>query len=114
MAVSDATLRASEEQDVKGKAIYILHTWKDALWEMGASKKAEPPAPREVHPDVELQHDDDADPADRTEAGGAAAEASPATAIETTEDSAEHASAALSTEQGDTTAAVRALTPEGG
>ncbi|TBU43036.1 eukaryotic translation initiation factor SUI1 family protein [Dichomitus squalens] len=47
MAVSSDTLRSEEEEDVKGKAVYILHTWKDALWEMGPSKKADPPAPIE-------------------------------------------------------------------
>ncbi|KAI8972535.1 eukaryotic translation initiation factor SUI1 family protein [Trametes punicea] len=34
--------------DVKGKAVYILHTWKDALWEMGPSKKTDVPAPRDL------------------------------------------------------------------
>ncbi|KAI0772460.1 eukaryotic translation initiation factor SUI1 family protein [Trametes elegans] len=49
MAVSSDTLRSAEETDVKGKAVYVLHTWKDALWEMGASKKADVPAPREIN-----------------------------------------------------------------
>ena len=48
MAVSSDTLRQSEEVDVKGKAVIILHTWKDALWDMGSSKKADPPAPRTI------------------------------------------------------------------
>ncbi|OSD03739.1 eukaryotic translation initiation factor SUI1 family protein [Trametes coccinea BRFM310] len=47
MAVSSDTLRSAEERDIKGKAVYVLHTWKDALWEMGSSKKADVPAPRE-------------------------------------------------------------------
>ena len=47
MAVSDATLRAAgERDDMKGKAVYVLHTWKDALWEMGPGRRADPPAPR--------------------------------------------------------------------
>ncbi|KAJ2971627.1 hypothetical protein NUW54_g12462 [Trametes sanguinea] len=32
MAVSSDTLRSAEEKDIKGKAVYVLHTWKDALW----------------------------------------------------------------------------------
>ena len=48
MAVSSDTLRQSEEVDVKGKAVIVLHTWKDALWDMGSSKKADPPAPRTI------------------------------------------------------------------
>ncbi|KAI1790893.1 eukaryotic translation initiation factor SUI1 family protein [Ganoderma leucocontextum] len=48
MAVSSDTLRSTEGTDVKGKAVYVLHAWKDALWEMGPSKKADPPAPVEV------------------------------------------------------------------
>ena len=48
MAVSSDTLRSAEEKDTKGKAVYVLHTWKDALWEMGPSKGTDPPAPRVV------------------------------------------------------------------
>ncbi|KAI0334161.1 eukaryotic translation initiation factor SUI1 family protein [Cubamyces sp. BRFM 1775] len=48
MAVSSDTLRSADETDVKGKAVYVLHTWKDALWEMGTCKKADVPAPREL------------------------------------------------------------------
>ena len=46
---------------MKGKAVYILHTWKDALWEMGPSKKAEPPAPRETQTNdgVSLDYSDE-------------------------------------------------------
>ncbi|KAI9068830.1 eukaryotic translation initiation factor SUI1 family protein [Trametes sanguinea] len=47
MAVSSDTLRSAEEKDIKGKAVYVLHTWKDALWEMGSTKKADVPSPRE-------------------------------------------------------------------
>ncbi|KAI0935165.1 hypothetical protein AcW1_005169 [Taiwanofungus camphoratus] len=49
MAVPGATLvqaATAAERDVKGKAVYVLHTWKDALWEMGASRRADVPAPR--------------------------------------------------------------------
>ncbi|KAI0830089.1 eukaryotic translation initiation factor SUI1 family protein [Trametes gibbosa] len=48
MAVSSDTLRSAEEADIKGKAVYVWHTWKDALWEMGTSKKADVPSPREI------------------------------------------------------------------
>ncbi|KAI0651354.1 eukaryotic translation initiation factor SUI1 family protein [Trametes meyenii] len=48
MAVSSDTLRFAEEADIKGKAVYVLHTWKDALWDMGPSKKGDVPAPREL------------------------------------------------------------------
>ncbi|KAH9916268.1 eukaryotic translation initiation factor SUI1 family protein [Epithele typhae] len=42
MAVSSDTLRSADEQDLRGKAVYVWHTWKDALWEMGPSKKLTP------------------------------------------------------------------------
>ena len=61
MAVSANTLRSAEETDVKGKAVYVLHTWKDALWEMGTSKKADVPAPRELKTAVETEGDDSED-----------------------------------------------------
>lgn len=48
MAVSSDTLRQADERDVKGKAVYVLHTWKDFLWEMGANSRMEVPEPREV------------------------------------------------------------------
>lgn len=45
MAVSSSDLTRSD--DVKGKAVLILHTWKDHLWELGAGRKADPPEPRD-------------------------------------------------------------------
>ncbi|KAI0742631.1 eukaryotic translation initiation factor SUI1 family protein [Daedaleopsis nitida] len=50
MAVSSDTLRSTEDTDVKGKAVYVLHTWKDALWDMGPSKKADPPPLQDMKP----------------------------------------------------------------
>lgn len=47
MAVSGETLQAADERDVKGKAVYVLHTWKDALWEMGASRAESVPESRD-------------------------------------------------------------------
>ncbi|KAH9887063.1 eukaryotic translation initiation factor SUI1 family protein [Cubamyces lactineus] len=61
MAVSSDTLRSAEETDVKGKAVYVLHTWKDALWEMGTSKKADVPAPREFNTATEAEEGDSED-----------------------------------------------------
>ncbi|KAI0656239.1 eukaryotic translation initiation factor SUI1 family protein [Cubamyces menziesii] len=58
MAVSADTLRSAEETDVKGKAVYVLHTWKDALWEMGASKKTDVPAPRELRTAADIEGSD--------------------------------------------------------
>lgn len=48
MAVSSDALHSAEEKDIKGKAVYVIHTWKDALWEMGPSKGVDPPVPREI------------------------------------------------------------------
>ena len=50
MAVDEGTLAKAEQVDVKGKAVFVLHTWKDALWEMGASKGLDVPEPRNVEP----------------------------------------------------------------
>ncbi|EIW56725.1 eukaryotic translation initiation factor SUI1 family protein [Trametes versicolor FP-101664 SS1] len=65
MAVSSDILRSAEETDVKGKAVYVLHTWKDALWEMGPSKKTEVPAPRELKAsEADVSDDEEDSPAD--------------------------------------------------
>lgn len=47
MAVSSGGLKAGGEER-KGKAVLVVHTWKDCLWEMGSGRKAEVPAPREL------------------------------------------------------------------
>lgn len=47
MAVDGATLQ--KEGDIKGKAVVILHTWKDNLWELGS--KGEVPEPRDIQRD---------------------------------------------------------------
>ncbi|RPD60842.1 eukaryotic translation initiation factor SUI1 family protein [Lentinus tigrinus ALCF2SS1-6] len=65
MAVSSDTLRESEEVDVKGKAVFVLHTWKDALWDMGPSKKADPPAPRPIQ--VSSETEESAQPSGNTD-----------------------------------------------
>ncbi|KAM5538825.1 hypothetical protein V8D89_007547 [Ganoderma adspersum] len=81
MAVSSDTLRSSEERDVKGKAVYILHAWKDALWEMGPSKKADLPAPVEINSsEVETAVGDSAGSGNES-AGSAAGSPSPATDV---------------------------------
>ncbi|KZP09841.1 hypothetical protein FIBSPDRAFT_873211 [Athelia psychrophila] len=50
MALSGEEVRARGEKEEgegrKGKAVLVLHTWKDCLWEMGAG--GEVPAPRNV------------------------------------------------------------------
>ncbi|EJD04970.1 uncharacterized protein FOMMEDRAFT_120229 [Fomitiporia mediterranea MF3/22] len=43
MAMSGEKVR---EEDTKGKAVYVLHVWKDKLWEMGG--QSEPPEPEVV------------------------------------------------------------------
>lgn len=48
MAVTSDTLREADEKDTKGKAVYVLHTWKDSLWDMGVSSKMDVPEPREI------------------------------------------------------------------
>ncbi|PIL26086.1 hypothetical protein GSI_11840 [Ganoderma sinense ZZ0214-1] len=77
MAVSSDTIRSAETADVKGKAVYILHAWKDALWEMGPSKKTDPPAPVEIKSSaVETTVGDEAGSRDKS-TGSAAASPSP-------------------------------------
>ncbi|KZT69432.1 hypothetical protein DAEQUDRAFT_726734 [Daedalea quercina L-15889] len=63
MAVNEQTLLEAEESDVKGKAVYVLHTWKDALWEMGASKGQDVPGPKTIEPTPDAQKE-------KVEAGG--------------------------------------------
>lgn len=50
MAVDEGTLARAEQVDVKGKAVFVLHTWKDVLWEMGVSKGLDMPEPRAIEP----------------------------------------------------------------
>ena len=47
MAVSSETLDSADGQNTKGKAVYVLHTWKDCLWELGPGKKGDIPEPRD-------------------------------------------------------------------
>lgn len=46
MAVTSDTLRRAVEGDAKGKAAYVLHAWKDFLWDLGQGKKSDVPEPR--------------------------------------------------------------------
>ncbi|KAI0752119.1 eukaryotic translation initiation factor SUI1 family protein [Fomes fomentarius] len=82
MAVSSDTLRSAEEKDIKGKAVYVLHTWKDALWEMGPSKGADPPVPREIttagHTEDSVESSEEATPNETVTAGGEVAAGPPA------------------------------------
>lgn len=56
MAVSAETLMQADEKDLKGKAVYVLHTWKDSLWDLGTSKKMDVPEPRDI-PSPTEKHD---------------------------------------------------------
>ncbi|KAI0084693.1 eukaryotic translation initiation factor SUI1 family protein [Irpex rosettiformis] len=47
-ALSSIALKQADEQDAKGKAVHILHAWKDSLWDMGPSKKLDVPDPRPI------------------------------------------------------------------
>ncbi|KAK7676959.1 hypothetical protein QCA50_020077 [Cerrena zonata] len=60
MAVnSEALDRSDQGDDVKGKAVVVLHTWKDHLWDLG--KKGDAPEPRVITAsDVEETHNDTA------------------------------------------------------
>lgn len=43
--MSSEDLKAKREADEKGKAVLVLHTWKDHLWEMGQKGDVPPGAP---------------------------------------------------------------------
>ena len=45
MAVSGESLDRADDVNTKGKAVYVLHTWKDQLWELGPGKKMDVPEP---------------------------------------------------------------------
>nr|VWO97767.1 Mixed-linked glucanase [Ganoderma boninense] len=78
MALSSDTLSSAESMDAKGKAVYILHAWKDALWEMGPSKKTDPPAPVEIKSsETETTVGDDAASGDNSTAVSAEVSPSP-------------------------------------
>ena len=47
MAVPEEVLGRADEQDTKGKAVYVWHTWKDFLWNLGPSKNMDIPEPRD-------------------------------------------------------------------
>lgn len=112
MAVSSDILRSAEETDVKGKAVYVLHTWKDALWEMGPSKKTEVPAPRELKAsEADVSDDEEDSPADANatpdETSGPAPEE-----LDDTQPAVETKSTDASPEAGSSTGTAK-LTPEG-
>lgn len=57
------------KDDGKGKAVYVHHTWKDFLWDMGSGKKMQVPEPRAVEAEkVENQVIGEVD--DENEEGG--------------------------------------------
>lgn len=53
MAVASEALSQAAADDIKGKAAYVLHTWKDFLWDLGNGKKAEVPEPIPLHTEPE-------------------------------------------------------------
>lgn len=112
MAVSSDILRSAEETDVKGKAVYVLHTWKDALWEMGPSKKTEVPAPRELKAsEADVSDDEEDSPADNNATPDETAGA-PSEELDNQKPAAETQPANPSPEAGSSTSAAK-LTPEG-
>lgn len=46
MVVPSSSLEG--EPDIKGKAVFVLHTWKDHLWDIGNGRKTDLPDPREA------------------------------------------------------------------
>ncbi|KAL1937903.1 hypothetical protein VTO73DRAFT_12653 [Trametes versicolor] len=111
MAVSSDILRSAEETDVKGKAVYVLHTWKDALWEMGPSKKTEVPAPRELKAsEADVSDDEEDSPADNNATPDETAGA-PSEELDNQKPAAETQPANPSPEVGSSTSAAK-LTPE--
>jgi translation initiation factor 2D len=52
-------LKQADETDIKGKAVHVLHTWQDALWEMGVSKKLDLPHPRPIVSTLPKESTDD-------------------------------------------------------
>ncbi|CCM00967.1 uncharacterized protein FIBRA_03015 [Fibroporia radiculosa] len=58
MAVPGNTIAQAEQADVKGKAVYVLHAWKDALWEMGHRSRAEVPDPLPENPSMSVESSD--------------------------------------------------------
>lgn len=56
MAVSSEDLKAKSEE--KGKAVLVLHTWKDHLWEMGQKGDVPPGAPLGTRQEVEEEADE--------------------------------------------------------
>ncbi|KAI0946076.1 hypothetical protein AcV7_010146 [Taiwanofungus camphoratus] len=125
MAVPGATLvqaATAAEHDVKGKAVYVLHTWKDALWEMGASRRVDVPAPRAwgaAGDEHDISHVDQSSGEEDMQEQGGAGSSIPAANGEHARTAANGASSvpdgvAQGTEDGTSTAVERdpAITPE--
>ncbi|KAI0340373.1 eukaryotic translation initiation factor SUI1 family protein [Trametopsis cervina] len=60
-ALSSDELKQASDEDAKGKAVYVLHTWKDFMWDMGSSNKLDMPEPREIVHTSEAPQDDSED-----------------------------------------------------
>ena len=84
MAVGASTLQEAERRDVKGKAVLVMHTWRDALWELGAGRLADVPEPvsilqqqtqSETTANRDADEDGDEESVEGNDAGDASAEA---------------------------------------
>lgn len=45
-ALEEANASREADRDVKGKAVYVLHAWRDYLWEMGTNAREDVPSVR--------------------------------------------------------------------
>jgi translation initiation factor 2D len=53
-------------ENVKGKAVHVLHTWKDKLWELGKGREADVPEPEPMtasQPDAQSEGTEDTEAA---------------------------------------------------
>ena len=102
MNVDSVALDKSDKgDDVKGKAVIVLHTWKDHLWDMG--KKGDVPEPRTILPkQTEEPGTNDTQEATQSTVSGESAE-QPETATQPVEGTSSEASQSASVP----------LTPEG-
>lgn len=97
-----------ERGDVKGKAVLVLHTWKDHLWEMGDRRNEDPPEPRDAITEAtETNRARDIDDEDVVPTMGATGEPSNGT------DGNQVAGDATSAEPNVQTTQLSSLTPEG-
>lgn len=56
-ALEEANASREADRDVKGKAVYVLHAWRDYLWEMGTNARGNVPGVR-AWTDVEKEEEE--------------------------------------------------------